>query len=170
VERSKLGNRYTRMPSRYRIAARRHACKSSRLRGTPPAMRLASEKVSDTPTIHMKDGNTVSVGVQPFHLACRSGAYACDPSPGLFTNTISAIVAPRKASRDTSLCPLLTPEVCSGVAARLLTGYIVCALASAMGSKCFNRGIHPKYRNFEEGCRCIPPRGRWTRRRSPLSS
>src|SRR5579885_211346 len=57
-----------------------------------------------TPTIHRKDGKTTSVMVHPFHSACSSGAYTARPVPGLFTSTMRAMVAPRKASRETNRC------------------------------------------------------------------
>src|SRR4029079_12380814 len=49
----------------------------------------------------MNDGKTTSVGVQPCHSACRSGAYTWSPSPGVLTSTMKAIVRPRNASRET---------------------------------------------------------------------
>ena len=39
----------------------------------PSSTRRAKENVSETPTIHRKNGKIMSVGVQPFHGACSSG-------------------------------------------------------------------------------------------------
>lgn len=40
----------------------------------PASRRRASEMVSATPTMKTKNGKIRSVGVQPFHSACWSGA------------------------------------------------------------------------------------------------
>ena len=57
----------------------------------------------DIPIINMKNGNTRSVGVNPFHSAWRNGAYIPVHEPGLFTNIIPAMVMPRKISSDNNL-------------------------------------------------------------------
>src|ERR1035438_1895081 len=63
-------------------------------------MRLPKDSVMDTPTIQRNVGKTVSVRVHPCHDEWLSGAYDFGP-PGLFTITIRAMVAPRRASRAT---------------------------------------------------------------------
>src|SRR3954454_6448632 len=63
-------------------------------------MRRSNASISATPAIHRNDGKTTSVGVHPCHSACFSGQYAASASPGVLTRIISAIVAPRKASRE----------------------------------------------------------------------
>lgn len=69
----------------------------------PVFRRFEYAKTTDTPTINRKNGNTKSVGVMPFHLACNRGAYTSDQEPGLFTTIISAMVNPRKASNESNL-------------------------------------------------------------------
>ncbi len=49
------------------MAARRKTEKNRRDLGTPASIRLPSDSVIATPTIHRKEGNTTSVMVQPFH-------------------------------------------------------------------------------------------------------
>jgi len=53
----------------------------------------------EMPMINIKNGNTRSVGVSPFHCACPSGAYTLLQEPGLFTIIIPAMVIPRRMSR-----------------------------------------------------------------------
>src|ERR1700675_280944 len=60
------------------------------------------ENVISTPTIQTKDGNTTSVIVHPCHAAWLSGPYTWLPSPGVFTSTMRAMIAPRNASSETS--------------------------------------------------------------------
>ena len=60
-------------PIANRIALRRTVC-STRVRLEKPRASLDwNDRTSDTPTIKRKNGNTRSVGVQPFQLAWRSG-------------------------------------------------------------------------------------------------
>src|SRR5271170_3006767 len=87
-------------PKTKRIAARRKIGPSRLVRGTPAAMRLPNDSVMETPTIHRNAGNTVSVKVHPCHAEWLSGAYDLGP-PALFTITIRAMVAPRRASSAT---------------------------------------------------------------------
>jgi hypothetical protein len=58
------------------------------------------EKLNAFPTAKRKNGNTRSVGVHPFHGACRKGAYTNSQLPGLFTRIIPATVIPRNTSRE----------------------------------------------------------------------
>ena len=53
--------------------------------------------------MNMKNGNTRSVGVNPFHSAWRKGAYIEPHEPGLLTRIIPAMVIPRNMSSDKSL-------------------------------------------------------------------
>ncbi len=43
-------------------------------RSTPASMRGTTPSAIDTPTMNRKNGNTRSVGVQPCHSECNSGA------------------------------------------------------------------------------------------------
>jgi hypothetical protein len=63
---------------------------------------LANEKTSDTPTMKINDGKTVSAKVQPFQAECPRKEKTESGSPGQFTTIIKAIVSPRKASREAS--------------------------------------------------------------------
>jgi hypothetical protein len=67
------------------------------------------ERNVDIPMMNMKNGNTRSVGVKPFHSACRKGAYTKLHDPGLFTKIIPDMVIPRKMSSESSR--LLVPKV-----------------------------------------------------------
>jgi len=58
-------------------------------------------KLMALPTANRKEGNTRSVGVNPFHLAWLSGQNASPP--GLFTIIMKQIVIPRNTSRDKNL-------------------------------------------------------------------
>jgi hypothetical protein len=55
------------------------------------------------PTANKKEGNTKSVGVNPFHSACKNGANVAAPSPGVFTMIIKQIVIPLNTSSDKNL-------------------------------------------------------------------
>jgi hypothetical protein len=55
------------------------------------------------PTANKKDGKTKSVGVKPFHCACKNGAKVAAPSPGVFTIIIKQMVIPLNTSRDKNL-------------------------------------------------------------------
>ena len=55
------------------------------------------------PTAKRKEGNTRSVGVNPFQLACSSGEYV-NLLPDVFTIIIKQIVIPLKTSRARNLC------------------------------------------------------------------
>jgi hypothetical protein len=59
-----------------------------------------NEKTSDTPTIKINDGKTVSAKVQPFQAECPRKEKMALLSPGQFTIIIRAIVIPRKASSE----------------------------------------------------------------------
>jgi hypothetical protein len=61
----------------------------------------------DTPTMKRKNGKTRSVGVRPFHSACRKGGKIYAQDPGVFTRIMPAMVKPLKASRDISLFDVL---------------------------------------------------------------
>src|SRR5450631_3038491 len=64
----------------------------------PFASRERNEKMMAAPIRKRNVGNTISVGVQPFHCACFSGQYEC--SPPLFTRIMKAIVNPRSTSTE----------------------------------------------------------------------
>ncbi len=55
--------------------------------------------------MNIKNGNTRSVGVSPFHVACRRGAYTLPHEPGLFTSIMPAIVMPLRMSSASNLPP-----------------------------------------------------------------
>ena len=57
-------------------------------------------KLIALPTAKRKEGNTRSVGVQPFQWAWRNGEYVKVSLPGVFTMIIKQTVIPLKISRD----------------------------------------------------------------------
>jgi hypothetical protein len=61
---------------------------------------LANEKTSDTPTMKIKDGKTVSAKLHPFQNECPKNEKTALTSPGQFTTIINAMVSPRKASSE----------------------------------------------------------------------
>ncbi len=81
-------------------AARTSTLRVSAARSAPCSTRGTTPSAIDTPTITRKNGNTRSVGVQPFHSACSSGAYTWLQVPGLLTSSMAATVMPRSASTD----------------------------------------------------------------------
>lgn len=58
------------------------------------------EKLIAFPTANKKEGNTRSVGVNPCHEACNSGANGVAPLPGVFTIIMKHTVMPRNTSSD----------------------------------------------------------------------
>src|ERR1700744_62066 len=92
----KNGNQYIRYPIRKISSVRLNI-----LPNTAPLSICANffmVKLMALPTAKRKEGNTRSVGVNPFHLAWLSGQKASPP--GLLTMIIKQIVIPRNTSRD----------------------------------------------------------------------
>src|SRR3954470_11371856 len=82
------------------IAPRRRTCLTTADSASPRARRADKERCVVIHTMKRKNGKIRSVGVQPFHSACSSGGKIALQLPGLFTNSIPAIVMPRKTSSD----------------------------------------------------------------------
>ena len=61
---------------------------------------LGNTKAMALPTANKKKGKTKSVGVIPCQVACFNGAYILPQLPGLFTNIMSATVAPLNTSSE----------------------------------------------------------------------
>jgi len=97
VDRSEVEARY----EQHALAPQRATAYAGGPEAIEPQLALFFDSVIDTPTMKRKKGKIVSVGVQPFHSAWRSGQYTLPQSPGLFTMTMAAMVAPRKTSSDT---------------------------------------------------------------------
>src|SRR6476646_8322262 len=97
------GNQWRTTPIANRASPRHKTCLKRCGRESPRRRRELNEKAIATPTMKTKKGNTRSVGVQPFQWACSRGQYEDEPSPGLFTRIIAAIVIPRNRSRDINL-------------------------------------------------------------------
>jgi hypothetical protein len=64
---------------------------------------LGKTKLIALPMANKKEGNTKSVGVKPFQLACIKGAKVCAPSPGVFTKIIKQMVIPLNTSKERNL-------------------------------------------------------------------
>jgi hypothetical protein len=64
---------------------------------------LGNTKLIEFPTANKKEGKTKSVGVNPFHLACKKGAKVTDPSPGVLTIIIKQMTMPLNTSRERNL-------------------------------------------------------------------
>src|SRR4051812_19632684 len=88
------------MPTATRIIERRRTLKNNLPGASPCSILRPRENGIATPTIHRKNGKIRSVNVQPFHSAWSRGEYIFPQSPGLFTRSIAAMVAPRKTSSD----------------------------------------------------------------------
>ena len=99
-------------PNSVSTIARRTTWANNPSRLAPAATRRSNENVIATPTMNRNAGNTRSVGVHPFHSACRNGPYTALHVPGLFTMIIEAMVIPRNTSSDISLSELSTGDSC----------------------------------------------------------
>jgi hypothetical protein len=68
-------------------------------------------KLKALPTANKKDGNTKSVGVNPFQSACFNGQNVVAPFPEVFTMIIKQIVNPRKTSKAVKRDAMVLVEV-----------------------------------------------------------
>jgi hypothetical protein len=64
---------------------------------------LGITKLMAFPTAKRKEGNTKSVGVNPFQWACCNGAYDNGP-PGVFTIIMKQMVMPLNISKAVKRC------------------------------------------------------------------
>ncbi len=82
------------------FAPRQSTARNKAPRSPPASNRGVRPSEIETPTMKRKNGKIRSVGVQPCHSECSSGAYTWPQSPGSLTSSIAATVMPRRASTE----------------------------------------------------------------------